>query len=123
MTLDLICYCFQWKPLIAPENSKNVHHITFYECNIPEELVQEFDFYAKHHEGSYCFTKNMPYLWGEMCSGNLLVWTVGSEGEMLPDHVGAVLGQKHGGATYFMIEMHYENPEGRESKSRGSEVD
>jgi hypothetical protein len=32
---------------------------------------------------------------------------------MLPVHVGAPLGQEHGGSTYFMIEMHYENPEGR----------
>lgn len=35
---------------------------------------------------------------------------------MIPDHVGAPLGQEHGGATYFMIEMHYENPEGRTCK-------
>jgi len=37
-------------------------------------------------------------------------------GEMLPSHVGAPLGQEHGGGTYFMIEMHYENPEGRVCK-------
>ena len=35
---------------------------------------------------------------------------VGSEGETLPDHVGIPLGEEHGGATYFMLETHYDNP-------------
>ena len=35
---------------------------------------------------------------------------VGSEGEMLPDHVGMPLGEEFGGATYFMLETHYDNP-------------
>jgi len=29
---------------------------------------------------------------------------------MLPSHVGSALGERHGGATYFMFEVHYENP-------------
>ena len=35
---------------------------------------------------------------------------MGSEGETLPDHVGIPLGEEHGGATYFMLETHYDNP-------------
>ena len=36
---------------------------------------------------------------------------VGSEGETLPDHVGMPLGEKYGGADYFMLETHYDNPD------------
>ena len=32
-------------------------------------------------------------------------------GEMFPEHVGATLGEEHGGTTYFMLEVHYDNPE------------
>ena len=35
---------------------------------------------------------------------------VGSEGETLPEHVGMPLGEEFGGATYFMLESHYDNP-------------
>jgi hypothetical protein len=35
---------------------------------------------------------------------------VGSEGEILPEHVGMPLGEGFGGATYFMLETHYDNP-------------
>ena len=35
---------------------------------------------------------------------------VGSEGEILPGHVGMPLGEGFGGATYFMLETHYDNP-------------
>jgi len=31
-------------------------------------------------------------------------------GETLPDHVGMPIGEKYGGATYFMLETHYDNP-------------
>lgn len=35
---------------------------------------------------------------------------MGSEGEVLPEHVGIPLGEEYGGATYFMLETHYDNP-------------
>ena len=35
---------------------------------------------------------------------------MGSSGETLPDHVGMPIGEKYGGATYFMLETHYDNP-------------
>jgi len=101
-----------WKPIIQEEWIRNVHHILFYECFVEDDQVAMFESHANEHPGSQCFTKNMPPAWGKSCTAFLLVWTVGSEGEMLPEHVGATLGQEHGGATYFMIEMHYENPEG-----------
>lgn len=38
------------------------------------------------------------------------IQAVGSEGELLPDHVGIPLGEHSGGADYFMLETHYDNP-------------
>ena len=35
---------------------------------------------------------------------------MGSTGETLPNHVGMPIGEKFGGATYFMLETHYDNP-------------
>lgn len=35
---------------------------------------------------------------------------VGGWGEVLPDHVGVPMGEPHGGATYFLLETHYDNP-------------
>lgn len=34
---------------------------------------------------------------------------------MLPDHLGDVIGDT-GGPTYYRIEVHYENPEGKDCK-------
>jgi len=39
-----------------------------------------------------------------------LFQAVGSSGEMLPSHVGIPLNEDFGGATYFMLETHYDNP-------------
>lgn len=42
--------------------------------------------------------------------GSIALQAVGSEGETLPDNVGIPLGENFGGATYFMLETHYDNP-------------
>ena len=34
-------------------------------------------------------------------------------GDMFPEHIGNPIGEEHNGATYFMMEMHYNNPERR----------
>jgi len=41
---------------------------------------------------------------------NAWAWAIGSTGETLPNHVGMPIGEKFGGATYFMLETHYDNP-------------
>ncbi|CAL8126013.1 unnamed protein product [Orchesella dallaii] len=101
-----------WKPLIQKENRPNVHHIIAFECQVPAEELHLFEEYTASHPGGTCYTPNMPPPWGRNCVSLALAWVVGSGGEMFPKHVGAPLGQPHGGATYFMIEMHYENPQG-----------
>ena len=43
-------------------------------------------------------------------SSHLCFQAIGSDGEILPDHVGMPIGEEYGGATYFMLETHYDNP-------------
>ncbi|XP_021962814.1 DBH-like monooxygenase protein 1 [Folsomia candida] len=101
-----------WKPILTPENRPNVHHITFYECMVPPEHGGTENLFEKHtmHTGGRCYTKNMPPEWTKHCVTFLFVWVAGGEGEMFPQHVGSPLGEPHGGATYFMMEVHYDNP-------------
>ncbi|XP_042889305.1 DBH-like monooxygenase protein 1 [Penaeus japonicus] len=93
------------------ENIEQVHHMLLYECNLPES--------ERHYEkwleveGQQCFSPNMPLSWAN-CRSPIVAWAVGSEGEMLPEHVGFPLHEEHGGATYFMMEMHYDNPNYRQ---------
>ncbi|XP_066941219.1 MOXD1 homolog 1-like [Macrobrachium rosenbergii] len=51
----------------------------------------------------------MPVSW-KYCTSILVAWAVGGEGTFTPKHAGFPLGEEHGGATYFMMELHYENP-------------
>ena len=34
---------------------------------------------------------------------------IGSPGEKLPAHIGLPIGENHGGATYFVLQTHYNN--------------
>ncbi|KAK7083170.1 DBH-like monooxygenase protein 1 [Halocaridina rubra] len=94
-------------PLIKEENLQHVHHILVYECQLPDS--------GKYYEkwldvqGAQCFGANMPLSW-KFCSSPIVAWAIGGEGEMFPEHVGFPLGEEHGGATYFMMETHYDNP-------------
>ncbi|XP_069169748.1 DBH-like monooxygenase protein 1 [Procambarus clarkii] len=94
-------------PLIEEENLQHVHHMLLYECYLPnsdkhlEKFVQA--------KGAQCYDRNMPLSWSA-CNTPIIAWAIGSEGEMYPEHVGVPLGEEHGGATYFMLEIHYDNP-------------
>ena len=35
---------------------------------------------------------------------------MGGWGEVLPEHAGMPIGEEYGGATYFLLETHYDNP-------------
>ena len=72
--------------------------------------------YAQYHY-SYTYAKNslfrsrnMPPDWS-LCRPAIIVWAVGSEGDMLPENIGLPLGNNDGRPTYFMMETHYDNPE------------
>ncbi|XP_042880997.1 uncharacterized protein LOC122258825 [Penaeus japonicus] len=98
-------------PIIQEGNHQHVHHILLYECQLEDS--------ARHYEkwldvrGAQCFGANMPLSWRK-CSAPLVAWAIGGDGEILPDNVGFPLGEEHGGATYFMMEIHYDNPDLKE---------
>ena len=40
-----------------------------------------------------------------------LAWALGSQGASLPSNVGLPISEEFGGADYFLLEIHYDNPE------------
>ena len=106
------------EPVIQAGHESYVHHMVLYECHIPDQIKQEAegassaDWFERHvsQAGQPCYSPNMPAEWSFCLATNAWAWAVGSEGERLPDHTGMPLGEKFGGATYFMLETHYDNP-------------
>ncbi|XP_076044750.1 uncharacterized protein LOC143027356 [Oratosquilla oratoria] len=94
-------------PLVDETNVAHVHHMILYECHLPNShlLMEKWT----SHAGSQCYM-NMPPSW-YMCNTPIISWAIGSQGEMYPDHVGYPLGEDNQGATYFLLEIHYDNPD------------
>lgn len=97
-----------FKPKINPEHIGRVHHILLYEC--PELINHEQPEY-----NGLCYTgADMPdYVDG--CNGGKVVlgWAVGAEIQHFPDMAGFPIGGSH--ARHFLMETHYDNPEGRDA--------
>jgi len=115
--LDRKHHMIALEPIIQPGHESYVHHMVLYECHIPEDVVEAAgattaDWFQRHVEqpGQPCYSPNMPAEWSFCLATNAWAWAVGSEGERLPEHTGMPLGEKFGGATYFMLETHYDNP-------------
>ncbi|XP_047468824.1 DBH-like monooxygenase protein 1 [Penaeus chinensis] len=104
-------------PVIQKGNEKHVHHILLYECHVSDS-ERHFEKWLDV-EGAQCYGPNMPVSWYK-CNAPLIAWAVGSEGEMFPEHAGFPLGEEHGGATYLMMEIHYDNPQLRKGVADGS---
>jgi len=107
------------EPLIQAGHESYVHHMVLYECHIPATVLGEAaegassaDWFQRHVDqpGQPCYSPNMPAEWSFCLATNAWAWAVGSEGEILPEHTGMPLGEEFGGATYFMLETHYDNP-------------
>ena len=106
------------EPVIQPGNEPYVHHIVLYECHIPAGQSADTagattaDWFQRHVDqpGQPCYSPNMPAEWSFCLATNAWAWAVGSDGERLPEHTGMPLGEYWGGATYFMLETHYDNP-------------
>ena len=105
------------RPLIQAGHESYVHHMVLYECHVPEDQVTASgattaDWFQRHVDqpGQPCYSPNMPAEWSFCLATNAWAWAVGSEGEVLPEHTGMPLGEQWGGATYFMLETHYDNP-------------
>ncbi|XP_047493426.1 LOW QUALITY PROTEIN: DBH-like monooxygenase protein 1 [Penaeus chinensis] len=88
---------------------EHLHHAVAFECLTQDGSAGEevFEQYVGH-VGHECYTPNMPPAFYK-CERFLINWAIGSEGELLPDHVGYPLGERHGGATYVLFQTHYDN--------------
>ncbi|CAL4059444.1 unnamed protein product, partial [Meganyctiphanes norvegica] len=96
-----------YEPIIDVSNIQYVHHMILYECHLKDSHLHLEKF--AQAKGSQCYGGNMPPSW-YACNTPLIAWAVGSEGESYPSQAGFPLGEDFGGATYFMLEIHYNNP-------------
>ena len=111
--LDRKHHMIGFEPIIQKENEAFVHHMVLYECHFPRDSAQfrRFRERAESGRGERCYSPNMPPEWTYCLATNTWAWAVGSDGESLPGHVGVPLGGISGGADFFMLETHYDNPE------------
>nr|XP_027205381.1 DBH-like monooxygenase protein 1 homolog [Dermatophagoides pteronyssinus] len=96
------------EPIISPQqNAPFVHHMVLYRCLHPNpELMREY----LDQPGINCLDfANMPFDFFH-CQSIYMVWTTGGEAFNLPDNVGIPIFEDHE-TTYFMFEIHYDNPE------------
>lgn len=93
-----------YEPMILSNSTALVHHMLLYECDAPPGALDSFS--SAHHPGAPCYSHQMPSDW-ENCVTPVATWVVGGEQKALPDHVGLPIGPRQ---TYFMLEIHYDNP-------------
>ncbi|CAL8092372.1 unnamed protein product [Orchesella dallaii] len=106
-----------YRPIIAPESVPHLHHISLYKCHIPQILkLSEEDVFEKYvdQHGGDCYTEASPPEWTKYCFEFRMATGVGDEGHMLPDHLGDLIGGDTDVPSYFRVEAHYENPEGKD---------
>ena len=66
--------------------------------------------FSKHVNSGYeCRSPNMPDDF-KSCKGVVAAWGLGGEAFAFPPEAGYPVGEEHGGATYYMFEVHYDNP-------------
>lgn len=94
-------------PIIQEGNHEHVHHFLLQECHLNESSVH-FEQWLRAG-GRQCLVPNMPPSW-MFCYHTIFAWAVGSEGVLLSDHVGLPMGEDYGGANYYVLQVHYDNP-------------
>ena len=77
-----------------------------------------FRFSPHVHSGYECNAPNMPDDF-KKCKGIVAAWGLGGDPFYFPPEAGYPVGEEHGGATYYMLEIHYDNP-GRKSEQKNS---
>jgi len=94
-------------PKIQPGNERFVHHMMLYECHDknPDDTFKQH----VYKSGYKCYNPNMPDDF-KKCKGIVAAWGLGGESFYFPSDAGYPMGEEHGGATYYMFEVHYENP-------------
>ncbi|XP_044590094.1 MOXD1 homolog 1-like [Cotesia glomerata] len=93
-----------YEPLIDKGNEDLVHHIILYECASTSPTLKEH----ARIVGTACYTSIMPREW-DSCIQPIVVWTRGSKGDWLPEHVGLPVAE-HQEGSYYMLQVHYNNP-------------
>jgi len=97
-----------YRPNIAEANRRYVHHMMLYECH--DEDANSYERFHKHVNSGYeCRSPNMPDDF-KRCKGVVAAWGLGGEAFSFPPEAGYPVGEDHGGATYYMFEVHYDNP-------------
>ena len=61
------------------------------------------------HSGYECNAPNMPDDF-KKCKGIVAAWGMGGDPFYFPPEAGYPVGEEHGGSTYYMLEIHYDNP-------------
>ncbi|EDV25400.1 uncharacterized protein TRIADDRAFT_55459 [Trichoplax adhaerens] len=91
-------------PVITKGNEGVVHHMTLFECESDPKW---------HGYAAECDSQNMPNHLRNCRSGSAMAgWAVGGESITFPAKAGFPIGGKNN-PKFAVIEMHYDNPEGK----------
>jgi dopamine beta-monooxygenase len=113
-----------YRPILTPGSERYVHHMVLYECHDTDGNSDSYSRFNHHVNSGYeCHAPNIPPDF-KRCRGVIAAWGLGGEPFHFPEEAGFPVGEKHGGATYYMFEVHYDNPglHGNVVDSSGLEV-
>ncbi|KAL9918508.1 MOXD1 homolog 1 [Glossina fuscipes fuscipes] len=100
----------------GPNSQPLVHHMTLFECSTksyPGSDPASWNVWVRS-SGAVCNSNLLtPRDW-DACITPVAVWSIGSTGQFLPQHVGIPVGGE-AGAKYYMLEIHYDNPHGQQA--------
>lgn len=86
--------------------------MTLFECSpnsYPGSDPNSWDVWVKS-SGAVCNSNLLtPRDW-DSCITPVATWGIGASGQFLPEHIGIPIGGNKGGAKYYMLEVHYDNP-------------
>lgn len=99
----------QMEAVIEPGNERHVHHMILYECFVDGDSESVFE--PLIGKGAVCFSEGAPQEFSHCQRHFAFTWASGGWGDVLPGHIGAPGGEPHGGADYFLLETHYDNPD------------
>jgi dimethyladenosine transferase 1 len=103
-----------FRPLLkGPLAVKHTHHFVVYKCTAPPGSTADGTFGPFSDEpGDECYSQqSMDHRPTQLCADFLFVWGSGGKDLLLPEHVGYPVGEEETRMEYFMLEIHYDNPE------------
>jgi len=102
--LDRKHHMIRYEPVFSNGNAAFIHHMNIYECDGEASV---FEVLAAT-EGSRCYQPSMPPLFFN-CNNVVVAWSATSKGFAYPPEAGYPM-NRAGGAKFFMMETHYDNP-------------